>query len=118
MDPIYEKNDPDKVIDSDFIRQIERKLMKKPFDILVHRNDENVHIKLIGEFDNKALSELIDILNLHSRHVSRIFIHTDALERISLCNEKKIHNRLQKGPDGATPQLLLTGRFSEMLSIL
>jgi len=35
-----------------------------------------------------------------------------------LCNEKKIHNRLQKGPDGATPQLLLTGRFSEMLSIL
>ena len=90
--------------------------MAHPFHILVHRNDENVHIKLVGDFDNKAASELIDIMKLHSRNVSRIFIHTDALERITFCDEEKFRNRLLKRPEETTPQLLSTGRFSEMFS--
>jgi hypothetical protein len=91
--------------------------MAKPFHILVHRNDENVHFKLIGDFDNRAASELIDIINLHSRNVSKIFIHTDGLERITFCDEEKFQNRLNHQSGGAAPQLLPTGRFSEMFSI-
>ena len=86
------------------------------FNIIVHRNDENVHFKLIGDFDDKAVNQLIDALKLHARDASRIFIHTDALNTISGCDERRFQNRLYNGAEISNTRILSTGRFSNMFS--
>jgi hypothetical protein len=57
--------------------------MTAAFRIIIHRSDESTHLKLIGDFDDRAASELINAISSHSGSVSKIFIHTDSLDRIA-----------------------------------
>jgi anti-anti-sigma regulatory factor len=50
--------------------------------ITVHRNSENLHLKLMGDFDGNSAYELLDAIRTQSQHSSRIFIHTDGLKAI------------------------------------
>lgn len=88
------------------------------FKILIHRNDENAHFKLIGDFDDKAASELIDILNKHSGNLSKIFIHTDSLDGIVDYNEQNFKNRLHNISNGIVGKILSTGRYSRFTTTM
>lgn len=50
--------------------------------IVIHRNSENLHLKLVGNFDDNSAYELLDAMRAHSNHASRIFIHTNSLKAI------------------------------------
>jgi hypothetical protein len=91
--------------------------MADRFQILVHINDESAHFKLIGKFDDRAVSELIDSLRMHSGGASKIFIHTDSLDEIASCNEQNFKNRLY-GSNGLAAKILSTGRFSNIFSAI
>ena len=52
------------------------------FRILVHKNSDNLHLKLTGDFDGSAAHQLINSLKTNKRKVSRIFIHTGSLNDI------------------------------------
>ncbi len=56
--------------------------MASDFKVLIHRNGDNLHLKLIGDFDTIAASQLIEILTRSRRSASRIFIHTATLREI------------------------------------
>jgi hypothetical protein len=56
--------------------------MASDFKVLIHRNGDNLHLKLIGDFDTIAASQLIEILTRSRRNASRIFIHTATLREI------------------------------------
>jgi len=90
--------------------------MSASFRILIHRSDESTHFKLTGDLDDKAASELIDALNIHSRSVSKIFIHTDSLDRIDDYVKQEFRNRLHDTSNGYTAKILSTGRYSRIFA--
>jgi len=56
--------------------------MASNFKILIHRNDENLHVKLLGDLDGSSAWELIDGLKKQCHGINRIFIHTNSLEQV------------------------------------
>ena len=56
--------------------------MASNFNISFHRNDENIHLKLAGDFDGSSAYELLNALKRYCRGASRAFIHTNCLKQI------------------------------------
>ena len=56
--------------------------MAANFRIAVHRNNDNLHLKLLGDFDGSSACELINVLKKHFRGVFRVIIHTNSLKKI------------------------------------
>jgi len=56
--------------------------MASNFKILVHRNSENLHLKLMGDFDGSSAWQLLNILKSNTHGVYRIIIHTSSLRSI------------------------------------
>jgi anti-anti-sigma regulatory factor len=56
--------------------------MATNFKIDAHRNDENLHLTLRGDFDGTSAYELLDIVRKRAAHTSRVFIHTSNLRDI------------------------------------
>jgi hypothetical protein len=52
------------------------------FKISAHRNCDNLHLKLEGDFDGTSACELINYLKKNIRRSSRVFIHTNCLKDI------------------------------------
>ena len=57
-------------------------MMACKFRISTHRNSDNLHLKLEGDFDGSSAHELINYLKKNIRNSSRIFIHTNCLKGI------------------------------------
>ena len=56
--------------------------MSRNFKILAHRNSDNLHLKLEGDFDGSSAHALISYLKKNIRKSSRVFIHTSCLKDI------------------------------------
>jgi hypothetical protein len=56
--------------------------MARNFRISVHRNSENLHVKLMGDFDGTSARELLAVLEKYSNCTSTVFIHTACLRNI------------------------------------
>lgn len=56
--------------------------MASNFKILVHRNTENLHLTLLGDFDGTSACELLNILKKKCNGADRVFIHTSGLKKI------------------------------------
>ena len=54
--------------------------MSRNFKILAHRNSDNLHLKISGDFDGQAAGELLDAITRYGFSAGRIFIHTDGLD--------------------------------------
>ncbi len=52
------------------------------FKIFLHRNSDNLHIKLRGDFDGSSAHELLNILKAHNGNIKNIFIHTCSLSSV------------------------------------
>ena len=56
--------------------------MVSDFKILVHRNSDNLHLKLFGNFDVFAAHDVVNAIKTYETGAYSIFIHTSNLERI------------------------------------
>ena len=56
--------------------------MATNFKILTHRNSDNLHVKLSGDFDGGSAQTLLALLKKMCSGTSKIFIHTSALRHI------------------------------------
>jgi hypothetical protein len=92
--------------------------MKDEFKILVHRSEESAHFKLMGKFDDKAATELINTLRCNSRGALKIFIHTESLDGISEYNEPYLKNSLLSGSSSLSTKIFSTGRYSHLFTCL
>jgi hypothetical protein len=52
------------------------------FKILLHRNDDNLHMKLSGDFDGTSAYELLNHIGKSCLKFTTIFIHTDCLKKL------------------------------------
>ena len=56
--------------------------MAANFRIAVHRNNDSLHLKLMGDFDGSSACELINVLKKGFRGVFRVIIHTNSLKNV------------------------------------
>jgi hypothetical protein len=68
--------------------------MAANFRIAIHRNDENLHLQLIGDFDGSSAWELINSLNANRFGISRVFIHTNSLNCVHPFGQGVLHKNL------------------------
>lgn len=57
--------------------------MQPKFKIFKHRQSDNLHLRLAGEFNDVSVCELIDVLKDNCNEVMKVFIHTSNLNNIS-----------------------------------
>jgi len=89
--------------------------MASNFKVLVHRNGDNLHLKLIGDFDTTSASQLIEILSRLGRHSTRIFIHTATLKEIHPFGAQLFRQDLASIMTDPDP-LVFTGEGAAVLS--
>ena len=69
-------------------------LMATGFKILIHKNSDNLHLKLMGDFDRASAFEVLNALKKNCRGASRVFIHTSCLNHIHPFPRDVFHNQL------------------------
>ncbi|HUU41897.1 MAG TPA: hypothetical protein VMW42_13255 [Desulfatiglandales bacterium] len=69
--------------------------MEKNFRISVHKNGENLHLKLIGDFNETAAHKLLNALKMYRGRPVRIFLHTGSLNQIHPFGLNIFHSNLQ-----------------------
>jgi len=69
-------------------------IMATNFKIDAHRNDENLHLKLKGDFDGTSAHELLDVVKKRAAYTSRVFIHTSKLRDIHAFGLHVFHSNL------------------------
>jgi hypothetical protein len=89
--------------------------MTTNFRVSVHRNSENLHVKLMGDFDEISARQLLDILRRYSHGTSRAFIHTSCLGEIHPFGLSLFHNQL-KLLKGKSLELVFTGDHASRLA--
>ena len=57
-------------------------IMASNFKIFVHKNSENLHLKLTGDFDGSSAHELLNTIKGYRSGRNKIFIHTSGLKDI------------------------------------
>jgi hypothetical protein len=81
--------------------------MAENFQMLKHYSSESLHLKLIGDLDNSAAKEIANSIKNDSKNLSRIFIHTDGLEKIEKYDRSLFENNLNVELN--KPQIIFTG---------
>ena len=58
--------------------------MAANFKIVRHRNSDNLHLKLVGDFDGSSALELLDIIETQcdNSNIGKIFVHTCGLSHL------------------------------------
>jgi len=56
--------------------------MASNFKMFIHRNSDNLHIKLLGDFDGSSAYQLINALKKYSAGAFSVFIHTSSLKKV------------------------------------
>jgi hypothetical protein len=89
--------------------------MASNFKVLIHRNGDNLHLKLMGDFDTTSASQLIEILKMDRRSASKIFIHTATLREIHPFGARMFREGLISGITDRDP-LVFTGDGAAVLA--
>ena len=89
--------------------------MASNFKIVTHRNDENLHLKLIGDFDGSSAWELLNTLKKHRHAISRVFIHTSCLKHVHPFGREVFRKNLS-APIGKSIHIVFTGEKASELS--
>jgi hypothetical protein len=92
------------------LTQMERN-MQTNFKLIVHPNSDNLHIKLMGDFDTPAAELLMKSLQKHHRHFRKIFIHTSCLNTIETAGAMAFQ-RSYNLPDEGLSDIVFTGEYA------
>lgn len=89
--------------------------MATDFKILVHRNDDSFHLKLMGDFDGGTANELLNALKKYSNAARRVFIHTNCLKNIHTFGLERFHQTLYE-LNGQSNRILFTGENASQIA--
>jgi hypothetical protein len=84
------------------------------FKIIVHKNSDNLHLKLAGDFDGSSALQLINSLKTRKNRVSRVFIHTSSLTDIYPFGKNVFENGLDS-LEGQVTSFVFTGEKANQL---
>ena len=89
--------------------------MASNFRISTHRNSENLHLQLRGDFDGSSACQLLDVLKKTSGSVYKIIIHTSSLNDIYPFGRDIFHRQL-RDLNRNSIRLLFTGENADEIS--
>ena len=89
--------------------------MASNFQISVHRNSDNLHLKLIGDFDRSSADQLLNILRKNVKRTYKIFIHTNNLKQIHPFGYNLFHNNINVLKNGSDC-LVFTGDKADKIA--
>lgn len=89
--------------------------MISKFKIITHRKSDNLHLKLIGDFDASSAWHLCDELKKNANEFHRIIINTDSLNEIYQFGVYVFHQTL-KDLRGSQVNILFTGEKADQIS--
>jgi hypothetical protein len=84
------------------------------FKIIVHKNSDNLHLKLAGDFDGSSALQLINSLKTRKNRASRVFIHTSSLTDIYPFGKNVFENGLDS-LEGQVTSFVFTGEKANQL---
>ena len=84
------------------------------FKIVVHKNSDNLHLKLAGDFDGSSALQLIQSLKTRKNRASRVFIHTSSLTDIYPFGKNVFENGLDS-LEGQVASFVFTGEKANQL---
>ena len=70
--------------------------MASNFNIHVHQNSDNLHLRLTGDFDGASAQHLLSELRRNTLRATRVFIHTNCLGRIHPLGREVLHGNLDR----------------------
>jgi hypothetical protein len=89
--------------------------MASNFRISTHQNNDNMHLKLAGNFDGTSAWELLNILKKDCGRASKVFVHCSCLNEIDPFGRdvfrENIHSVLK-----APISLLFTGKKARQIA--
>ena len=56
--------------------------MASSFRIVMHENSENLHLRLVGDFDGSSAFQLLEVLKNRAHAVRKVFIRTSCLVEV------------------------------------
>ncbi|MBW1676330.1 MAG: hypothetical protein JRF30_03450 [Deltaproteobacteria bacterium] len=68
--------------------------MASNFRISIHRNSDNLDLKLMGDFDGTSACELLNAMEENCDGVARIFVNTSGLKHIYPFGQDTFQNSL------------------------
>lgn len=89
--------------------------MAANFRISVHRNSDNLHLKLMGDFDGSSACQLLNVLKKSAAGVYRVIIHTSCLKSICPFGRDTFHENLRHGKDYPV-RILFTGEKASQIA--
>ncbi len=89
--------------------------MALDFRISMHRNSDNLHLKLLGDFDGSSACQLLDVLRKYSHGSHKIIIHTSCLTDICAFGRETFRCNLS-GLKGGCSRILFTGDNASQLA--
>ena len=90
--------------------------MASNFRISAHRNSDNLHLKLTGDFDGSSALQLLNVLKENSNGTSsRLIIHTSCLKNIHPFGLNVFQNNLEVKSGKSVP-LVFTGEHANLLA--
>ena len=90
--------------------------MASNFKILVHRYSDNLHLKLLGDFDGSSAYQLVNALKKHSAGVFSVFIHTSGLKNIYPFARDTFHKNLYSLNHQFFGRLIFTGEDARKIA--
>ena len=84
------------------------------FKISVHKNSDNLHLMLAGDFDGSSALQLIHSLNTRRNRASKVFIHTSSLKDIYPFGKNVFENGLDS-LEGQVTSFVFTGEKAKQL---
>ena len=90
--------------------------MARNFRVCIHRNGENLHLTLKGDFDGTSAYELVNALKKNVFGVYSIFIHTNGLKTIEPFGRDVFHRNLPNLNNQRT-RIMFTGEKADQLAM-
>jgi hypothetical protein len=86
------------------------------FKIVVHRNSENLHLRLTGDFDSISAKKLLNVLDENCAYVRKIFLHTSCLKNI-YPSAQELLRKNHHSTNGQSAALIFTGeKYLQVIS--
>jgi len=89
--------------------------MAANFKIFRHGNSDNLHLKLVGDFDGSSAMELVNTITGDIDGYNNIFVHTSGLSNV-VDFGKDVFMRNCPSENGQSGKLTFTGEFNKSLT--
>ena len=89
--------------------------MASNFKISMHRSSDNLHLKLLGDFDGSSAWQVLNVLKKNTNGICRVIIHTSCLKNIYPFGQDTFKQNLP-GLKARPVKILFTGENARLIA--